>query len=99
MRVGGKRGVGGRASADVRTFAELVAGTGQRDGFGVHNLAYYQRIYDLFHPHGKCELLQAKYEGQPLAALMVFAQGNRAWYLYGASNNLERNRMPTYLLQ
>lgn len=99
IRLAGKKGVVVRASADVKTFSEMVAVTGQRDGFGVHNLAYYQRIYDLFHPHGKCELLQAEYEGQPLAALMVFTQGNRAWYLYGASNNLERNRMPTYLLQ
>jgi peptidoglycan pentaglycine glycine transferase (the first glycine) len=30
---------------------------------------------------------------------MVYKQGKRAWYLYGASNELERNRMPTYLLQ
>jgi lipid II:glycine glycyltransferase (peptidoglycan interpeptide bridge formation enzyme) len=30
---------------------------------------------------------------------MVFANGLRAWYVYGASNNEERNRMPTYLLQ
>ena len=30
---------------------------------------------------------------------MVFTAGERAWYLYGASNNQERNRMPTYLLQ
>jgi lipid II:glycine glycyltransferase (peptidoglycan interpeptide bridge formation enzyme) len=30
---------------------------------------------------------------------MVFANGNRAWYVYGASNDQERNRMPTYLLQ
>jgi lipid II:glycine glycyltransferase (peptidoglycan interpeptide bridge formation enzyme) len=30
---------------------------------------------------------------------MVFARGPRAWYFYGASNDEERNRMPTYLLQ
>ncbi len=30
---------------------------------------------------------------------MVFACGKRAWYMYGASNNEERNRMPAYLLQ
>ena len=41
----------------------------------------------------------AKYEDQPLAAIMVFIRGERAWYFYGASNNIERNRMPTYLLQ
>jgi lipid II:glycine glycyltransferase (peptidoglycan interpeptide bridge formation enzyme) len=30
---------------------------------------------------------------------MAFARGRRAWYVYGASNDQERNRMPTYLLQ
>jgi lipid II:glycine glycyltransferase (peptidoglycan interpeptide bridge formation enzyme) len=30
---------------------------------------------------------------------MVFSHGKRAWYVYGASNDEERNRMPTYLLQ
>ncbi len=44
-------------------------------------------------------LLLAEYEGRPLAALMVFALGRRAYYLYGASTDEERNRMPTYLLQ
>ena len=32
-------------------------------------------------------------------AMMVFARGRRAWYVYGASTDEERNRMPTYLLQ
>jgi peptidoglycan pentaglycine glycine transferase (the first glycine) len=31
--------------------------------------------------------------------LMLFYQGKTAWYLYGASTEVERNRMPTYLLQ
>jgi lipid II:glycine glycyltransferase (peptidoglycan interpeptide bridge formation enzyme) len=46
-----------------------------------------------------CELLVAEAEGQPLAALIVFARGARAWYLYGASANEFRNYMPTYVLQ
>jgi peptidoglycan pentaglycine glycine transferase (the first glycine) len=73
--------------------------TGGRDGFGVHSLEYYRRAFELFHPAGACELLVAEFEGKPLAALMVFAHGRRAWYVYGASNDEERNRMPTYLLQ
>jgi lipid II:glycine glycyltransferase (peptidoglycan interpeptide bridge formation enzyme) len=30
---------------------------------------------------------------------MVFAHGNRCWYLYGASSNEERQRMPNHALQ
>jgi Uncharacterized protein involved in methicillin resistance len=33
------------------------------------------------------------------SSVPVFARGRRAWYVYGASNDQERNRMPTYLLQ
>lgn len=84
---------------DVDAFHEMMQVTSQRDRFGVHSLAYYQRAYALFHPLGACELFVAEYEGQPLAAIMVFSCGKRAWYLYGASSDLERNRMPTYLLQ
>jgi lipid II:glycine glycyltransferase (peptidoglycan interpeptide bridge formation enzyme) len=73
--------------------------TGERDAFGVHTLAYYQRAYELFHSVGACELLVASYESEPLAGLMVFAHGARAWYFYGASTNQHRNKMPTYLLQ
>ncbi len=84
---------------DLAAFQALMDTTGERDGFGVHSQAYYQRAYDLFSASGACSILQASYEGQPLAAMMVFVRGKRAWYFYGASNNEERNRMPTYLLQ
>jgi peptidoglycan pentaglycine glycine transferase (the first glycine) len=30
---------------------------------------------------------------------MIFVNGERAWYFYGASNNEQRNLMPTYLVQ
>jgi lipid II:glycine glycyltransferase (peptidoglycan interpeptide bridge formation enzyme) len=87
------------ASDDVATFYKMMLTTGSRDAFGIHTLDYYQRAYDLFAPLGMCKLLIATYQGNPLAGLMAFAHGNTAWYFYGASNNAERNRMPTYLLQ
>lgn len=99
IRLAEKKGVTVRPWDDIFAFQEMMTVTGGRDGFGVHSKEYYQRAYDLFHPKGTCEMLVAEYDGKPLASLMVFANGNRAWYVYGASNNEERNRMPTYLLQ
>lgn len=99
IRLAEKKGVTVRAWDDVAAFHEMMTVTGGRDKFGVHSKEYYQRAYDLFHPKGMCELLLAEYEGKPLASLMVFANDKRAWYVYGASNNEERSRMPTYLLQ
>ena len=99
IRLAEKKGVTVRVWNDIESFHKMMTITGGRDGFGVHTLEYYQRVYELFHPTGACDLLVAEYAGKPLAALMVFARGGRAWYVYGASNDEERNRMPTYLLQ
>lgn len=99
IRLAEKKGITVRTWDDIHAFHEMMTVTGGRDGFGVHSKAYYQRAYDLFHPKGTCELLVAEFEDKPLASLMVFAHGPRAWYVYGASNDQERNRMPTYLLQ
>jgi lipid II:glycine glycyltransferase (peptidoglycan interpeptide bridge formation enzyme) len=99
IRLAGKKGVTVRAWDDLDGFHRMMQVTGGRDGFGVHSLDYYRRAYELFHPAGMAELLLAEFEGRPLAALMVFARGRRAWYMYGASTDEERNRMPAYLIQ
>jgi lipid II:glycine glycyltransferase (peptidoglycan interpeptide bridge formation enzyme) len=99
IRLAEKKGVTVRVWDDIDGFHKMIQITGGRDGFGVHSLEYYRRAYELFHPTGMCELLVAEFENKPLAALMVFARGKRGWYVYGASNDEERNRMPTYLLQ
>jgi peptidoglycan pentaglycine glycine transferase (the first glycine) len=99
IRLAGKKGVTVRSWTDLQAFHDMMLTTGGRDGFGVHSLEYYQRAYDLLQPGGKCEILVAEYEGKPLAALFVASHGNRAYYLYGASTDEERNRMPAYLLQ
>jgi peptidoglycan pentaglycine glycine transferase (the first glycine) len=99
VRLAEKKEVTVRAWDDLEGFHRLMQVTGGRDEFGVHSLAYYKKAYELFHPTGLADLQVAEFESKPLAALMVFALGKRAYYLYGASNDEERNRMPTYLLQ
>lgn len=99
IRLAEKKGVTVRAWDDIDSFHKMMLVTGGRDGFGVHSFEYYKRVYELFHPKGMGEILAAEYEGKPLAALFVACNGNRAYYLYGASTDEERNRMPTYLLQ
>ncbi len=99
IRLARKKGVVVRPSSDLNLFYQLMQETGTRDQFGVHSLAYYQQAYQNFHPQGACELLVAEFDSEPLAALMVFAHGSRAWYLYGASSDRQRSRMPNYLLQ
>ncbi len=99
IRLAEKKGVTVAPSDDLDTFIQLMAVTGERDRFGVHSGAYYRKAYELFRPSGRAQLFLASYESQPLAGLMLFTLGQRAWYFYGGSSDAERNRMPTYLLQ
>ncbi len=99
IRLAQKKGVTVRPWDDLESFHKMMLLTGGRDGFGVHSLEYFQRAYVLLHSKQKGELLLAEFEGKPLAALFVARNGNRSYYLYGASTDEERNRMPTYLLQ
>lgn len=84
---------------DVGMFYHLFDQTGERDDFGVHSQEYYQVCYDEFHREHKAFNLVAMYDGEPIAALMLFIQGSRGYYLYGASANKERRRMPNHFLQ
>lgn len=99
VRLALKRGVVVRPCTDLDLFYNMVQVTSDRDTFEVHSREYYTQAYETFHPRGMCELFVAEFEREPLAALMVFAQGGRAWYFYGASSNAHREKMPTYLLQ
>lgn len=99
IRLAEKKGVSVSPSQDLTGFYALMRVTGQRDGFAVHSLEYYQRAWQLFAPREECVLLRAEFEGQALAYLMAFQSAGRAWYFYGCSDDHYRNLMPTYLLQ
>jgi peptidoglycan pentaglycine glycine transferase (the first glycine) len=85
--------------SDLPAFNALMQATGARDGFFVHSAEYYEAVYRLFVPTGKAKLFVAMYQAQIIAGIFVFAQGDRAWYFYGASGEAERQRMPNHALQ
>jgi lipid II:glycine glycyltransferase (peptidoglycan interpeptide bridge formation enzyme) len=84
--------------ADVSAFSQLMTQTGERNDFGVHSETYFAKIFELLLPtYGT--LLLARHEGDLLAAIMVFALGETAWYLYGASSRGKNNLYATYGIQ
>lgn len=101
IRLSSRKGVEVRSEGPeaLGIFYELMRVTGERDGFAIHSRAYYEKALALFAPLGRAQLLVAYYEEQPLAALMPFAFNKQAWYMYGASSNAHRERMPNHQLQ
>ena len=101
VRLAGRKGVLVREGTadDLPIFYRLIELTGRRDGFALHSQGYYEMAYRLFVPSGLARLFLAIYGDRVIAGLMVFAFGQRAWYMYGASSDRERNRMPNHLLQ
>jgi lipid II:glycine glycyltransferase (peptidoglycan interpeptide bridge formation enzyme) len=76
-----------------------MAVTGERNEFGVHTPAYYERAYALLSAAGLARLFIATYEDRPIAGMMAFVCGHKSWYMYGASGDEHRDRMPNYALQ
>ena len=85
-------------AADLPAWHAMNEETGRRDGFGVHAAAYYDAAFRLFPPE-QARWLLAEWQGRPLAAIAVFALGAKSWYMWGASSNIERQRMPNHALQ
>jgi lipid II:glycine glycyltransferase (peptidoglycan interpeptide bridge formation enzyme) len=96
-----RKGVTVRAGdeSDLPAFYALMEETAQRDGFAIHSREYYDTAHRLLASTGKGRLLLAEYEGQLLGTLSVLAFGDTACYMYGATSNEHRNRMPAYALQ
>lgn len=101
IRLAGRKGVKVRegTAEDLPGFYRLMRITAERNDFGIHSESYYQAAFQLFVPHDFARFFLATFEGQILAGIMAFAFGQRAWYMYGASSDEHRNRMPNYLLQ
>ncbi len=101
VRLAARRGVKVRTGSlgDLVLFYQMYTETSRRDGFIIRPFSYYHDIWGAFIGAGLARLFLAEYEGEPLAGLIAFRFGQRAWYMYGASTEKHRHRMPNHLLQ
>ena len=77
----------------------MYAETATRDRFVIRPEPYYQDAWGTFIDAGLAQPLIAEVAGEPVAMVIIFAFAGRAWYMYGASRALHREKMPNHLLQ
>jgi lipid II:glycine glycyltransferase (peptidoglycan interpeptide bridge formation enzyme) len=101
IRLAGRRDVTVRYGSDVDLplIAEMYQETAVRDGFTIRPAEYYLDVWRTFYEDGMAQPFIAEYEGVPLAAVIIIFSKRQAIYMYGASTDLERKRMPNHLLQ
>lgn len=101
IRLAARKGVEVSAAGreDLAAWYAMYETTARRDGFTIHDLAYYRAVLEHLQPAGLATLLLARYAGAPLAGIIIFLLGEKAQYMYGASSNESRNLMAPYLVQ
>ena len=101
IRLAERKGVTIRigSTSDIPLLYRMYAETSQRDGFVIREAAYYHTVWETFIRAGFAEPLIAVIDGEPAAALIIFYFAHKAWYLYGMSLPIHRDKMPNYLLQ
>jgi lipid II:glycine glycyltransferase (peptidoglycan interpeptide bridge formation enzyme) len=106
IRLSEKKGVAVRVGTpgDLLMLYKMYAETSIRDGFVIRDENYYMTVWKLFMQstvHGQPSTFPmiAEVDGEPVAAIFLFMFAGRAYYVYGMSRNLHREKMPTYLLQ
>lgn len=101
IRLAEKKGVRVRVADvnELKRLYEIYAETSVRDNFVIRPQEYYLTVWRLFIDAGMAFPLVAEDESGILAGLILFILGKRAWYLYGMSTQVNREKMPNYLLQ
>ncbi len=111
VRLAERKGVALRVGTadDLPMLYKMYAETSVRDGFVIRDRDYYMTVWKLFmsnaaSPVANYQLpitipLIAEVNGEPVAGLFFFTFAGRAYYVYGMSREVHREKMPTYLLQ
>jgi len=100
IRLSEKKGVFVRVgtTGDLPKLYKMYAETSVRDGFVIRNENYYMTVWQLFMQNQALTFnfqpstipLIAEVDGEPVAAIFLFAFAGRAYYVYGMSRNLHR---------
>lgn len=101
IRLAERKGVHVREGtpADIDLLYHMYIETADRDGFIIRDAGYYRQVWTTFIQADLAKPLIAEVEGTPIGAVISFFFAQKAWYLYGMSTDLHREKMPNYLLQ
>jgi len=84
---------------DFEIYLKLLFDTTKRQGFYLHSETYHRQLWETLKDTGMAEIFLATFQGQVLAAFMVFKLKDRLFYPYGASLDVHREVMaPTLLM-
>jgi len=84
---------------DLPILYDLYAKTSIRDRFIIRPKEYYLSLWQNLFSQNMASGLIAEVDRIPVAGLILFHFARKAWYFYGMSSELHRERMPNYLLQ
>jgi peptidoglycan pentaglycine glycine transferase (the first glycine) len=84
---------------DLPNLYNLYIKTSIRDGFIIRPKEYYISLWQNLFSQNMGSGLIAKVDQIPVAGLILFHFAGKAWYFYGMSSDLHREKMPNYLLQ
>lgn len=80
----------------IDRFFELTRIMAQRQGIHHRPKDYFIRLFEAF-PSSR--VYESSYNGQALSSALSIPYGKKLFYMYGASGNSERNRMPNFQMQ
>lgn len=89
----------GEGEADLDAFYQIYETTSERDRFSINSKQHYKDFLRLYGADDHAQLFLAEYEGKAIAGAIVAYVGPWSYYMYGASSNEHRERMPNHLLQ
>ncbi len=88
-----------KSKDDLALFYPLLKETAKRDNFTIRSLDYFQQLWDCLVNPRLAQLFIAYYKNQAIAGTIAFRLGKKAWYVYGATSNTNRNLQASYGIQ
>ncbi|MDX9801157.1 MAG: peptidoglycan bridge formation glycyltransferase FemA/FemB family protein [Spirochaetia bacterium] len=110
IKLSGKKGIIVRRCGldSLDEWYDIYSETAERDKISLHSLSYYRKIFEIAEDSSEelsidssidIRLYMAESEGRFIAGIITCFYKKKAVYLYGASRNTGREKMPSYALQ
>lgn len=84
---------------DLDDFYRVLRSTAEIKDIPIHQIAFYKQMWEAFQGTGAAKLLLAKYQGEIVAAKMIFVFGDKSMHLWGGTSDKGRDVYASYLIQ